>query len=282
MAACGRASTTRWSTKSRTFAARWRCWKRRAAAPSSGFCWSRRRRVYGRARRCRFARTHRWASPLSPYAVSKRAAELVGLAYLPAARRAGRGLLRPFSVYGPRMRPDLAMSVFADVDRSRVGRCRCYGDGSVRRDFTHVSDICDGLLAALDGRRRRRRDHQPGPPRARLDARADRAAGSRRSGARPAIEQRPAAPADMPVTCADLTKAERLLGYRPQDRAGRRRARFRRLVSATRALRPRLRMSRVSGPSCSLILAHQLGDLRLDRLGPDLVALRGSGAGSRA
>ena len=85
--------------------------------------------------------------PASPYGATKRAAEILGLTYhqlfgVPVV------CLRPFSVYGPRLRPDLAMSIFTGkIDRGEP--LPLYGDGSIRRDFTHVQDICAGLAAAL-------------------------------------------------------------------------------------------------------------------------------------
>ena len=103
--------------------------------------------VYGLDAEVPFREDAELGLPTSPYAVSKRAAELWSLAYhrlhdVPAVA------LRLFSVYGRRLRPDLAIRVFAES--MLAGRpIPLYGDGSVRRDFTHVSDICDGLLAAL-------------------------------------------------------------------------------------------------------------------------------------
>ena len=85
--------------------------------------------------------------PVSPYGTSKRTAELLCETYyrlhnLPVV------IVRPFSVYGPRLRPDLALSKFARqiVNNEEI---IVYGDGSIRRNFTHVSDICSGLLAAI-------------------------------------------------------------------------------------------------------------------------------------
>lgn len=151
--------------------------------------------------------------PLSPYGVTKRAAELLGLTYhqlhgVPVV------CLRPFSVYGPRMRPDLAMHAFASAmleDRPVV----LFGDGSIERDFTHVSDICSGILAALHkpqavGETFNLGHHQPVSIRGLVELLE--AAVGRRSR----IDARPAAQGDMPLTCADLTRSERILGYRPR------------------------------------------------------------------
>lgn len=169
--------------------------------------------VYGGGATAPFCEDAPLGVPLSPYGATKRAAELLGLTY--------HGLhgtpvvcIRPFSVYGPRLRPDLAMTIFAAAISS--GRpLPLFGDGTIRRDFTHIRDICDGLFAAM------RADKAIGecinlghsePIAVReLITRLEQAIG------RPAqIDFQPEKPGEMPVTHADLKKAERLLGYRPK------------------------------------------------------------------
>jgi UDP-glucuronate 4-epimerase len=169
--------------------------------------------VYGRGARAPFCEDAPLGVPLSPYGASKRAAELLGLTYH-QLHQVPVVCLRPFSVYGPRIRPDLAMWIFAAA--IVAGRTiPLFGDGSVRRDFTHVSDICEGLLSALDapavvGEAINLGHHDPIEMRqliALLEAALARKA---------VVEPRPSALGDMPLTCADLGKAERLLGYRPR------------------------------------------------------------------
>ncbi len=151
--------------------------------------------------------------PASPYGATKRAAELLGLTYhqlhgLPVV------CLRPFSVYGPRLRPDLALTIFADaIVQERP--FPLFGDGTIRRDYTHVSDICAGLFAALY------RDDVAGQT---INLGHSEPIEMRRiiellehSLGKPAlIERRPERPEDLPVTFADLTKVRELLGYAPQ------------------------------------------------------------------
>jgi UDP-glucuronate 4-epimerase len=169
--------------------------------------------VYGMGAVAPFREEGPLGLPLSPYGVTKRAAELLGLTYhqlhgVPVV------CLRPFSVYGPRMRPDLAMFAFASAmleDRPVV----LFGDGSIERDFTHVSDICTGILAALRepqaiGETFNLGHHQPVSIRGLLEL-LEAAVGKRAR-----IDSRPVAEGDMPLTCADLTKSQRVLGYRPQ------------------------------------------------------------------
>jgi UDP-glucuronate 4-epimerase len=169
--------------------------------------------VYGAGAAVPFQEDAPLGMPLSPYAATKRAAELLGQTYH-QLHQVPVVCLRPFSVYGPRIRPDLAMRVFAE---SIVGGrpVPLFGDGSVRRDFTHVSDICDGLLAALQaehvvGKAINLGHHEPVAMRDLL-AMLEQALGRKAI-----IDRRPALASDMPVTCADLTKARRLLGYQPR------------------------------------------------------------------
>jgi UDP-glucuronate 4-epimerase len=112
------------------------------------------------------------------------------------------------------MRPDLAIHVFASAITS--GRpIPLFGDGSYRRDFTHVSDVCDGVLATLTaeaatGQAINLGHHEPV---AMIDL--IRLLESE-LGTAAKIDFRPAFAGDMPITCADLSKAQRLLGYRPK------------------------------------------------------------------
>jgi UDP-glucuronate 4-epimerase len=169
--------------------------------------------VYGVGKPAPFREDAPWGPPLSPYGATKQAAESLAFTY-----HALHGLpvvcVRPFSVYGSRIRPDLAVHVFADA--IMTGRpLPLLGDGSALRDFTHVSDVCSGLLAALQapgavGQAINLGHEAPVAVRdliAALEARLGRPAN---------IDRRPANPSDLPLTCADLTRAGQLLGYRPQ------------------------------------------------------------------
>jgi len=169
--------------------------------------------VYGSGSPVPFVEDSPLGVPLSPYGVTKQAAELAAQHYhqvhgVPTVS------VRPFSVYGPRMRPDLAIHVFATA--ITAGRpIPLFGDGSFRRDFTHVGDVCDGILATLTadaavGQAINLGHHEPI---AMLDL--IRLLESE-LGAQAKIDFRPAFAGDMPITCADLSKARRLLGYHPK------------------------------------------------------------------
>lgn len=104
--------------------------------------------VYGEREGGPFRETDPADRPVSPYAATKRAGELVAHA---AHRASGLSVTcaRIFTAYGPRQRPDLAVRKFAE--RMRRGEAvPVYGDGSSLRDFTYVDDLVDGLVRALD------------------------------------------------------------------------------------------------------------------------------------
>src|SRR5215469_2263669 len=104
--------------------------------------------VYGHPAVAPFVEDGPLGRPLSPYGASKRAAEVFGQTYF-QRHRVPVVCLRPFNVYGPRLRPDLALSIWTKAITGGE-KLPLFGDGTIRRDFTHVSDICSGLLAALE------------------------------------------------------------------------------------------------------------------------------------
>jgi len=148
--------------------------------------------------------------PLSPYAASKKAAEVVAYTYH-HLYGIDISIPRYFTVYGPAGRPD--MSIFRFIRRIAEGEpIVVFGDGTQSRDFTFVDDIAAGTIAALKplgyeiinlgG------DHVTS-----LNTVIEQI--SELIGTRPQIEYRPAHPADVPSTWADISKADRLLGWKP-------------------------------------------------------------------
>ena len=176
--------------------------------------------VYGQSTPAPFAEDAVADGPISPYAASKRAGELVSrvFTHLYGTRIA---CLRFFTVYGPRQRPDLAIHRF--TARIMAGQpIVMRGDGSTARDYTYVSDIVDGIVASLDWTARQ--DGAGGEPwrvfnlgggeRVRLDRLiAVIAAAAERQAI---VERGPDQPGDVPLTAADLSRSERELGYRPK------------------------------------------------------------------
>lgn len=159
--------------------------------------------------------------PLSPYAASKKGAEALCYTYH-YLYGIDVTVLRYFTVYGPAGRPD--MSLFRFVQWISEGRpVIVYGDGKQSRDFTYVDDIARGTIAGLR-RLPSEGAHKAGyevinlgsdEPVVLMDAiRLVEAA----VGKQARLEYGPRHPADVLATWADITKAERLLGWRPQTR----------------------------------------------------------------
>ncbi len=104
--------------------------------------------VYGNNEKAPFSEDDPVEHPISPYAATKRACELVGdthhhLTGLPVS------MLRFFTVFGPRQRPDLAIGLF--LRKIGAGEpIRMFGDGSTSRDYTFIADIVAGVLASFD------------------------------------------------------------------------------------------------------------------------------------
>ena len=149
--------------------------------------------------------------PVSPYAASKKACELLAATYHHLYGGPITGL-RLFTAFGPRNRPDLAIAKFAGlIDRGEP--IPMFGDGSSSRDYTFVGDIVDGVVRALD-----RADGlnlynlgrgTPITLRGMIDALGAAL------GRTPAIQQFPPQPGDVGRTHADITLARRDLGYEP-------------------------------------------------------------------
>ncbi len=149
--------------------------------------------------------------PLSPYAASKLGAEALAYTYHHLF-----GLhvtaLRFFTVYGPAGRPD--MSVFRFVRNISEGDpIVVFGDGSQERDFTYVDDIARGVCAALKLEGYHTINLGSDRP-AKLRAMIDMISGM--VGREPKIEYRPAHPADVPATWADITRARTELDWSPK------------------------------------------------------------------
>jgi len=152
--------------------------------------------------------------PESPYAASKRGAELIASALcrrVPAMRCAA---LRFFTVYGPRQRPEMAITRFARA--ILAGKpITMFGDGSMRRDFTHADDIVRGVLAALDRAPAGFRAYNLGSG-APVDLRTLVDALGETAGVRPHIERAPVPLGDVDATFADITRARTELGWEPR------------------------------------------------------------------
>jgi len=168
--------------------------------------------VYGANEKVPFSEDDRVDHPISPYAATKRACELLCYTY---HNLFGINItcLRFFTVYGPRQRPEMAIHKF--IRKICEGKpIEIYGDGASRRDYTYIGDIMDGVIKAIDkpfpfeifnlgeSRTVRLKD---------LIAIIESA-----TGKKAAIENLPEQPGDVPVTYADIAKARKMLGYSPR------------------------------------------------------------------
>lgn len=166
--------------------------------------------VYGAAARVPFREDDPAICPLVPYAATKRAAELMAYSF---HHLHGLSVIvtRFFNAYGPAVRPDLAASIFVRaIHRGERFQLR----GNARRDFTYIDDTVAGVVAALDwtgGYEIVNLGNAHPVSMLEFIAMVERVVG------KPAIvEHLPPLAADAPVTYADLSKAERVLGYRPR------------------------------------------------------------------
>lgn len=100
--------------------------------------------VYGNNRKVPFSENDNVDNPISPYAASKRAGELICYTYHHLFQM-NIACLRFFTVYGKRQRPDLAIAKFTDLIMKNKS-IPIYGDGTFKRDFTYIDDIIDGII----------------------------------------------------------------------------------------------------------------------------------------
>ena len=167
--------------------------------------------VYGNVKEIPFHEDARIDRPISPYAATKAAGELYCFSYQHLFGISCTAL-RFFTVYGPRQRPDMAIHKFTTlIDQGR--EIPFFGDGGTARDYTFVSDIIDGVMAAID------RD---------LGFEIINLGESRTTtlttlvgiiekelGRKAVLNKLPIQPGDVEITCADVSKARRLLDYDP-------------------------------------------------------------------
>ena len=170
--------------------------------------------VYGVNSSVPFSETDPIFSAISPYAASKLACEALGHVYHHVYGM-DVCMLRFFTVYGPRQRPDLAIHKFARL--MHAGQTiTVFGDGSTSRDYTYVDDTVDGILACTDrefGYEVINLGESQTVKPSRLIELLESALGIEAQ-----IDRQPLQPGDVPITYANIDKAQRLLGYDPQTK----------------------------------------------------------------
>ena len=171
--------------------------------------------VYGVNSKVPFSEGDPIVSAISPYAASKLAGEALGHVYhhiygLDIA------MLRFFTVYGPRQRPDLAIHKFTKlIDAGKP--IPVFGDGSTARDHTFVTDILEGIIACT----KKEFGFEIFNLGESQVIRLDQLIGLIESalGKKAVLDRQPPQPGDVPITFADISKAQRRLDYRPQVKA---------------------------------------------------------------
>jgi len=169
--------------------------------------------VYGINAKVPFSEDDPIRQPISPYAATKGAGELLCHTYshLYGIRCV---CLRFFTVYGPRQRPDLAIHKFAKL--INAGRpIPVFGDGTTRRDYTYIDDIIAGVLAAVAFDKSDYEVFNLGESRT-VELRELISLLEKELDTHAIIERQPPQPGDVPQTFANIEKARRLLGYNPQ------------------------------------------------------------------
>ncbi|GMW00590.1 MAG: epimerase [Candidatus Hydrogenedentota bacterium] len=180
--------------------------------PPSHLVWASSSSVYGALTCVPFDEGQDVSQPISPYAATKRMNELMGHVY---SHTYGMNvaMLRFFTVYGPRQRPDMAIHHFTRLIHE--GRpVPMFGDGSTQRDYTYIDDCIDGVIRAVDT-----------PFRYEIFNLGESTTTSLRHlirliskhvGKEAVIDSQPMQPGDVAITYANVDKARRLLGYNPQ------------------------------------------------------------------
>lgn len=171
--------------------------------------------VYGLASKVPFSEADPVSRPISPYAATKLACEALGHVYHHLYGM-DVAMLRFFTVYGPRQRPDLAIQKFAKL--IQAGKpIPVFGDGSTARDYTFVSDTVDGIMACTRlefGFDIFNLGESDTVTLARMISLLESALGKKAI-----IDRQPMQPGDVPLTYADISKSRARLGYDPKIKA---------------------------------------------------------------
>ena len=168
--------------------------------------------VYGVNKKVPFSEEDPVNNPISPYAATKASAEILCKAYnnlykIPIV------CLRLFTVYGPRGRPDMAPYKFMKlIDEEK--QIPVYGDGTSKRDYTYVSDVVDGITSALEKNINFETINlgNSNP----IELKKFIFIIEKQVGKKAILQKKDEQKGDVPLTYADISKAERLLGYKPK------------------------------------------------------------------
>jgi UDP-glucuronate 4-epimerase len=172
--------------------------------------------VYGNNDKVPFSESDSVDNPISPYAATKKAGELICYTYH-HLYHINTACLRFFTVYGPRQRPDLAIYKFTKliIEGQTIP---FYGDGSTKRDYTYIDDIVDGIMKAckwIDSPEKRYGIFNLGESNTiSLSHMIETIENELKLKAK--LDCQPIQPGDVNITYADISKAQKVLGYRPK------------------------------------------------------------------
>jgi UDP-glucuronate 4-epimerase len=171
--------------------------------------------VYGNNEKVPFAETDRVDNPISPYAATKKAGELICYTYH-HLYNINTACLRFFTVYGPRQRPDLAIYKFTKLILEGQ-TVPFYGDGSTKRDYTYIEDIIGGITKACDwvtSPEKRYGIFNLGESNT-ISLTHLIETIERELGIKAKLDCQPLQPGDVNITYADISNSQSILGYRP-------------------------------------------------------------------
>jgi UDP-glucuronate 4-epimerase len=168
--------------------------------------------VYGVNAKMPFSESDPIFNAISPYAASKLACESLGHVYHHVYGM-DIAMLRFFTVYGPRQRPDLAIHKFAQLITSGKP-IPVFGDGSTKRDYTFIEDILEGILGCTN-RELGFEIFNLGESQT-IELSYLISLIEKTLGKSAMINRQPSQPGDVPITYADVSKAQQMLGYKPR------------------------------------------------------------------
>lgn len=169
--------------------------------------------VYGNSRAIPFRENDSATDrPISPYAATKKATEVLSYTYH-SLYGLNINVVRPFTVYGPRGRPDMAPWLF--IESALLGKViKKFGDGTTRRDYTYIDDFVRGFVNAIDRSFGYEIFNLGNSATVSLNEALDIVRDV--TGKELRIEQLPQQPGDVDITNAEISKAKQLLDYNPE------------------------------------------------------------------
>jgi UDP-glucuronate 4-epimerase len=168
--------------------------------------------VYGNSKKIPFSETDNVDNPISPYAATKKACELLGYTFH-HLHGLNVNVIRPFTIYGPRGRPDMAPFLFT-TKIANEETIKKFGDGNTKRDYTFIDDFVEGYISALDKPQGYEIFNLGNNSPVSLNEFINTV--EEVVGKKAIINQMPMQPGDVEITYANISKAQKLLGYNPK------------------------------------------------------------------